>query len=1048
MKLTELAIKNKVVTLTIVFLAVVGGLLSFKSMPKAEDPGFTIRNAVIVTYFPGASPKRVEELVTDKIEEAVMEIPELKEVKSTSKNGFSMITIEISNEYDDMQPIWDKLRRKMSSLSLPNNVYGPIVNDEFGDVFGTIIGVSGEGYSPKELKSIAENLKDELLGINSIAKVDIIGAQDEKIFVEYKNDKLAEIGLSPYQLQQILSATNIVIPGGNIYVDSEVLSLEPTGNFNSIEDLESIVISVPNSNQSFLLKDIAEVKRSYVDPASSEFKINNKLGIGLAISMKNGGNIIDLGEKINDKLKEFNKIIPVGVETELVSFQPSLVENKINSFTASLVQSILTVVLVLLVFLGIRTGFLIAGMIPVIVSITFLIMSFFGVMVEQVSLAALIIALGMLVDNAIVVSESIIVKMENGKDAETAAVESTSELVFPLLISSLTTCSAFLPIALAKSSVGEFCLSLFQVITITLLTSWVLAITLIPLLCTMFIKVNKKEETFNSLFYKIYRGFLINALKKKYLTMGIMIAVLGLSLITMKKVPFIFIPSSDKPMMTATIKLPGGTSIKETEQIMNELDSYIEKELKVENNPKKTGIMDLFLTGGTTKKYPKEGIVTWGTFIGESAPRFYLSFVPELSSPEYAFMLINVTSDTVIPEITKKLEEFSLKRYPDMDLSMAKLEMGPPVGKPIQIRIKGKDINKLYEISEQVKQKVRETEGTKNIADDWGLKSKKVIVDINQSKAIKAGLTSQDVAGSLSTMIDGFTASSFRENTETTPIVLRAKEARSNNFEEIENAKVYSLNSGKSVNLSQIADIKFAWEPSVIYRTDSLKTITVTSEIYDDYNAINIINTDIIPWLNEQQKEWGYGFSYEIGGALKTTNESISSITKVLPIAGMIILLLLIIQFNSYKKVAVILSIMPFIIIPVAFILILSGRAFGFLPMLGVIALAGISINTGIVLMDRINLEMINGKDLHEAIIDSCQARLRPIVLTTGTTICGLIPLWTSGGPLFSTMAVVMMAGLVFIILLVLLILPVIFAIYYKVNFKDFKYKIHDIENL
>lgn len=1048
MKLTELAIKNKVVTLTIVILAVLGGLLSFVSMPKAEDPGFTIRSALVVTYFPGASPKRVEELVTDKIEEAVTEIPELKKVKSTSKNGFSMVTVEISNDYNDMQPIWDKLRRKVENLGLPSNAIGPFVNDEFGDVYGSIIGVTGDGFSPKELGDIVKDMKDELLTIPNIAKVDIIGGQDEKIFVEYKNDKLAEIGISPYQIQQILAATNIVIPGGNVYVDSEVLSLEPTGNFNSIEDLEQIVISAPNSNQSFYLKDVANIKRAYTDPISSEFRVNNKSGIALAISMKEGGNIVDLGKSIKQKLKDFEGIFPVGIDTELVAFQPTLVENKINSFSASLVQSIMTVIVVLLLFLGLRTGLLIAGMIPIIVSITFLIMSFFGVMVEQVSLAALIIALGMLVDNAIVVSESIMVKMEHGKDSITAAKESSSELVLPLLISSLTTCSAFLPIALAKSNVGEFCQSLFQVITITLLTSWLLAITLIPLLCTMFIKVNKKEETYNNKFYQKYRNFLLKALKKKHLSVTIAIVVLVLGLIVIRSVPFVFIPNSDKPVMTATFKLPGGTSIKETQKMMNDIDEFISKELKVENKPKKTGIFDLLLTGGTTKKYPKDGIVTWGTFIGESAPRFYLSFVPELSSPEYAFMLINVTSDKVIGDVMKKLEAYALEKYPDLDLSMSKLEMGPPVGKPIQIKIKGKDAEKLYEISEEVKNKVREVKGTKNIGDDWGLKSKKVIVDINQSKARKAGMTSQDVAGSLYTMIDGYKASSFRENTDTTPIVLRASEARSNNFEDIENAKVYSLSSGKSVNLSQIADIKFSWEPSVIYRTNRYKTITVTAELYDGYNALDLIKKDLIPWLDEQEKEWGYGYSYEIGGSMEITNESVESIAKVLPIAGMIILLLLVMQFNSYKKVGVILSIMPFIVAPVAFTLMVSGRPFGFMPLLGLIALAGISINTGIVLMDRINIEMTNGKDLHEAIIDSCQARLRPIILTTSTTICGLIPLWLSGGPLFSTMAITMMMGLAFVILLVLLILPIIFALFYKVNFEKYEYKVHDIKDL
>ena len=1037
MKITELAIKNKVVTLTIVILAFIGGIFSYFSMPKAEDPGFTIRSAIVVTYFPGASPKRVEELVTDKIEEAVSEIPEIKEVKSTSKNGFSMVTVEVSNKYDDMQPVWDKLRRKVSNLSLPSNTIGPFVNDEFGDVYGSIIGVSGEGYTPKELKKIADNMKDELLTIPNVAKVNIIGNQEERIFVEYKNDKLAEIGVSPYQLQQILEATNIVIPGGSIYIDSEMISLEPSGNFNSIEDLEQTIISIPNSNQSFYLKDIARVYKDYPDPIESEFRVNNKSGIALAISMKDDGNIVELGKNIKNKLKSMEEILPVGVDAELVSFQPSIVENKINSFSASLIQSIITVVFVLLIFLGLRTGFLIAAMIPIIVSITFLIMSFFNIMVEQVSLAAIIIALGMLVDNAIVVSESIMVKMENGEDVISAVKESSSELVLPLLISSLTTCCAFLPIGLAQSDVGEFCKSLFQVISITLIVSWVLSMTLIPLLCVLYIKVQKKEETYNGPIYKKYKSGLIFLLKKKYLSLIVMIIILVFGVIGINSVPFIFIPNADKPIMTATFKMPGGTSIKQTQVIMKDIDKYIKNNLEVENKPKSGGIIDLFLTGGTTKKYPKEGITTWGTFIGESAPRFYLSFSPELSSPEYSFMLINLTSDKVIPKAKKMLEEYVENKYPDMDLTITKLEMGPPVGKPIQIKLKGKDVDKLYKITEQIKQIVRDTEGTKNIQDDWGLKSKKVIVDINQSKARKANMTSQDVAGSLYTMIDGYNASSFRENTDVTPIILRAKESRNNNFSDIENAKIFSLVTGQSVNLSQIADIKFAWEPSVIYRTDSLKTITITADLRDGYNSIEMLNTKLIPVLEKEKVKWGYGYSYEIGGELETTNESIDSIIKVLPIAVMLITLLLVIQFNSYKKIAVIVSLIPFIIIPISLTLVLSGRDFGFMPLLGLIALAGITINTAIVLMDRIDIEMKEGKDLHIAIVDSCITRLRPIILTTSTTICGLIPLWLSGGPLFSTMALTMMNGLIFVILLVLVILPLIFSIYYKVDFNS-----------
>lgn len=1048
MKLTELALRNKIVTITIIFLAVLGGIKSYFSMPKAEDPGFTIRTAIIITYFPGGSPERVEELVTDKIEEAIMEMPEIKEINSTSKNGFSMVTVEAYNTYNDMQPIWNKLRRKIETINIPSNTYGPYVNDEFGDVFGTIVGVTGKDYSYKELKSIADDMKGEFLTIPNVAKVDIIGEQEERLFIKYKNDKLAEIGLPPYQLQGLLTATNIVIPGGDVNVEGEIMSLEPTGNFNTIEDLKRTVISVPNSNQLFYLKDIAEVTRGYVEPATAKLRVNNEQGLALAISMKDGGNIINLGEAIQEKLEYFKTITPLGIDTNLISFQPKLVENKVNSFSASLVQSVITVMLVLLVALGLRTGVIVAAMIPIIISITFLIMSFFGIMIEQVSLAALIIALGMLVDNSIVVSESIMVKMEHGKDTEKAAIESAKELMLPLLISSLTTCSAFLPIALAKSDIGEFCISLFQVVSITLLTSWILAITLIPLLCVFLLRVKKKEETFNTPFYKIYRGFLTSILRNKYISIVVLILALGLGGYMMGKVPFIFIPNSDKAIMTATVRFPGGTSITKTEKVMKEIDALVEKELKVSGEKVKPNFIKNLLAGGTLEKYKEDGILSWGTFVGESAPRFYLSFTPELSSPEYAFMLINTTSADIIPEMKKKLEEIVYNRYPDIELSLNKLEMGPPVGKPIQIRIMGKDIDKLYSIVDDVKQKLREIKGTKNITDNWGMRTKKVVVNINQAKARKAGLTSQDVAGSLLTMIDGYTVSQYREGTNSIPIVLKSKEGQSNDLNDIQNSKIYALSQGTSTNLSQVADVDIKWQPSVIFRKNKFKAITVSSELLDGYNAMNIINSELEPWLSNQHKKWGHGFSYEFGGEQETTEESITSIADVLPIAGMIIVLLLVMQFNSYKKVAVILLTIPFIVIAIALSLIISGRPFGFMPILGLIALMGITVNTAIVLMDRINIEMKNGKDLHEAIVDSCQARFRPISLTTSTTICGLIPLWLTGGPLFSTMALIMIAGLFSIILIVLVVLPIVFSLLYRVNFKKYKYVVHDIKEI
>ena len=498
MNVTRAAIEQNRVTTALLILLLVSGVITYMNMPRAEDPGFVVRTAVVMTFFPGASPERVELLVTDKIEKVVQEIPELDYVTSQSTTGTSIVWAEIQPRYKEMRPIWDDLRRKVEKVApdLPEGIIGPIVNDEFGDVFGTIIALTGDGddYSYTELKDVADDVRDELLRIDEVAKVEIYGAQEERVFVEYNNARLAEVGISPFQLQAILESRNIIIPGGAITTSAERIALEPSGNFESVDDLRRSVIHLPGSNDVIALQDIATVRRGYVDPPQTMTRASGIPALALAISLREGGNIISLGEQFVPVYERVKASYPIGIEFDLVAYQPDVVDKKINDFVRNLLQAIGVIILVILITLGIRTGLVVSTLIPMAILTSLLIMPLFNVGLHQMSLAALIIALGIMVDNAIVMSESIMVRLAEGRDRLEAVVESATELRIPLLTASLTTAAAFLPMYLAESTAGEYVGSIFIVITITLLSSWVLSLTMIPMFSFLFLKVKKAES--------------------------------------------------------------------------------------------------------------------------------------------------------------------------------------------------------------------------------------------------------------------------------------------------------------------------------------------------------------------------------------------------------------------------------------------------------------------------------------------------------------------------------------------------------------------------
>ncbi len=1030
MNITEIAIdKNRItaVSLVIILLAGVG---AYFELPRAEDPGFIVRAATVMTFFPGASPRRMEELVTDKLEEAIREMPEIDFIESESKTGFSLITVNILETYTEMRPIWDSLRRKVDAArpQLPDGVQGPFVNDEYGDVFGTIVALTGDGYSYAELEDVAKDVRDELLLIDEVAKVEIIGLQDERVFVEYDDSQLAEMGVSPLQLVGLLESRNIIIPGGAIDEDMERIVLEPTGNFDSVDDLRRTIVQLPGVTDLLELGDITSVERGYPDPPEAFMRSSGVPALGLALSLREGGNIIDMGDAVQATVTRLQGYYPIGLEFEFVAFQPYFVNKKVSEFTNNLLQAVLIVLAVMLVSLGLRTGFVVASLIPMAIVSSLLVMSMFGIGLDQMSLASLIIALGMLVDNSIVMSESIMVLMNEGKTARRAALDSAKELRVPLLTSSLTTAAAFLPIFLAESTTGEYTAPLFKVVTITLLCSWLLSLTMIPLLSVALLRPKKgASDDRSGGFYAAYRRALSLGLRFRWLSLGVVAAIFIGVMNLAGYLPQIFFPPNDKPIFTVELELPVGTRIGQTAAAAERIEA----------------LLDEYRQGGKREAGPADGgqlITTWMTFIGESAPRFILSFNPKPARPEYAMLVVNGRLDATRDDLNvlmQEIEQVGLEVAPDAVVDVKFLPLGPPNEAPIEIRLSGKDEDLLFDIVDEARQELTANHPVKNVRDDWGQRTKKLEVAVNQARARRAGLTNEDVAISLQGALSGIETTEYRESDDLIPVILRSTAADRQDVGKLETLNIFSQTTGRPVPLKQVADVEVEFQPAKILRRDGLKTVTLRAFVADGVSLTPIAVAQAFEetWLKPNQAQWGVGYKYGLGGEVESSGKANASITAKLPIAMFIIVLLLVGQFNSIRRPAIILLTIPLGLVGVILGLLGTGSYFGFMTLLGVISLAGIVINNAIVLIERIDLEIRdNGLDPPVAIVEAATRRLRPILLTTATTIGGLIPLWLGGGPMWEPMAIAIIFGLAFATVLTLGVVPVLYSIFFRVS--------------
>ncbi len=1025
MNLTKFALDNNRVTILVLVVILLMGLLSYTQLSQDAMPPFTIRICTVVTQFPGASPERVEELITDKIEKVVQELPELKNVTSESRTGLSVVSVEIAPNIveEDLQPVWDRLRRKIDEIKgdLPQEITGPTVKDDgIGTVYGIMVGLQGEGFSYRELKEYADIIRDDLVKLDDAAEVEISGVQDEQIYVEFDNARLAEIGLTSSQLQGIIGSTNIVFPGGSVSLQSERIVLEPTGNYESIDDLGRTLIPMGQGGETVELGDITEITRTYIDPPDRIVRVNGTPGLVLSIALKDGANITRLGEVVNERIEYYNTSLPVGMSLFRTGSQDYYVDQKIDDFLGNVIQSVAIVLIVMLLFLGVRTGLVVASLIPMAMVMTLLLMNSFEIGLNQVSLAALIMALGLLVDNAIVVSESIMVKLEDGASPTQAALDSSKELMVPLLVSSLTTSAAFLAFFLAEDTMGEIMGPLFSVITLALLSSWLLAMTMITMLGVAFIRVKKKSEQTprNGLFDRLlvyYRQALNVAMRRPWLfTLGI-IVLFVFSLSLFPRLPFIFFPDSDRNLVTVDMNLPLGTKIEKTAEAVSQLEDFIREELLV-NADREQGISD------------------WTSFVAEGPFSYDLGYQQGEANTGYAHLMLNTSHFDQNQRVTDILDDYCFENLPDAEFVIGPLAGGGGGGADVAVRVKGNSPEELFRISEQIKQVLTSLPFTKNVKDDWGPKIKKFVIDINQDLANRAGVTNQDIAVSLKTSLSGSNSGDFRDGEDNIPIMMRISSSQDLDVRDLDGLNIYAQNTGKNVPLVQVANIVPDWQFAKILRRNLFRTITISCDAVTGYTATDI-TSEIRDDLDEMAATWPPDYEYDLGGESEQSSEAMGAVGDKLPLALFIILLLLVSQFNSMRKTAIVLATIPLGLIGVILGLLLFGSYFGFMAFLGIISLAGIVINNAIVLIDRIKIEQEDfGRGPYEAIIAAAEQRFRPILLTTFTTTLGLIPLYLGGGLMWEPMAVAIMIGLLFATVITLLFVPVLYKILFGIK--------------
>lgn len=1021
MNITGLALKNNRVTILGLLVLIIMGSLEYSRLSRDSMPPFVVRTATIITQFPGASPERVESLISEKIETVLQEIPEMKTLASTSRTGVSIIKASVDDDVSEseLQAIWDLCRRKIEGIKkdLPEGIYGPNLNDEdIGVVFGVVVGLQSDGFDYQELKKYADDLRDDIIALDDAAKVIIGGTVEEKIYLEYHEAQLAQAGLTSGQLQNIISSSNIIIPSGEVNLGKERIILEASGNFESVEAIENLLIPLGKSGETVPLGDLTKVHRKFEYPKEALVRINGEQALALYVSLKEGANIIDLGKEVNRLINHYNaNVLPIGIDAKRVAAQDAEVQKKINDFVGNLLQSIVIVLIVVLLILGWRAGIVIASLVPLTMILTIYLMGLFNIGLNQVTLASLIMALGLLVDNGIVMVESLLEKLHDGQNGFQAAVNSAKEFMIPLLISSLTTSAAFLSFYLATGPLGEMMGNIFLVITIALLSSWLIAFTVIPLFGTALLKVTSvhEAETFFDRFRGFYNNTLGKAMQSPKRTLLLIVGFFILALYGFSHIPGTFMPPSDRNLVIVDINFPLGTKIEITDQKVAELEAYIKDSLLVQNES-------------------EQGVKDWSSYIGKGPEAYDLGYFPGEPMSSYAHMLINTSSGEINEEVIRRLRAFSNRTLLDAEVKINRLVGSGGAESPIEIRVSGKSPDELFRISERIKKQLYETPGIINVTDDWGPRIKKFYVNIDENRLSRAGLSNQDVALSLLTSLSGFDVGEYRDEDKSIPITLKREGSEELSYSDLENITIFSQQTGKSSPLSEVANIEVPWQYSRILRRDLKRSMTIQAGVANGFLSSAIMDETIRPFMDEEIKNWPNAYTLEYGGDAEGSSNAMGAVVQNLPLSFFIIILLLVVQFNSFRKATIILLTIPLAIVGVTTGLLIANSVFSFTAFLGVISLAGIIINDAIVLLDKFGSERASGKGLMDSIKKAANDRFSPILLTTLTTSCGMIPLWTGGGELWSPMAISIIFGLLFATIILLIFVPVILQLLFK----------------
>lgn len=1008
-------IRNRVISWMVALIFLIGGIAAFFGLGRLEDPAFTIKDAMVVTSYPGATPQQVEEEVTYPIEKAIQQLTYVDEVNSISSRGLSQITVTMKNNYgpDDLPQIWDELRRKVNDLkgTLPPGVNEPQVIDDFGDVYGILLAVTGDGYSYKELLDYVDYLRRELELVDGVSKVSVSGQQQEQVFIEVSMKKLSSIGLSPDTVFNLLSTQNVVSDAGAIRIGDEYIRIQPTGEFQSVDELGDLLITESGAQGLIFLKDVAEIKRGYVEVPNNIINFNGSLALNVGVSFAEGVNVVEVGKAFDHRLAELKYQQPVGIEISEIYSQPKEVDKSVSGFVVSLAQAVGIVIIVLLFFMGLRSGLLIGLILLLTVLGTFIFMKYLAIDLQRISLGALVIALGMLVDNAIVVVEGILIGTQKGRTRLQAATDIVTQTKWPLLGATVIAVTAFAPIGLSEDSTGEYCGTLFTVLLISLMLSWFTAISLTPFFADIFFKGQKikqgegeENDPYNGVIFVIYKKFLQFCMRRAWFTVVVLIAGLAASVYGFTFVKQAFFPSSTTPIFQLDVWMPEGTDIRATNTTLKELESWLAKQEHVDH-------------------------IT--TTAGKGLQRFMLTYAPEKSYAAYGEITTRMENYEALKPLMVKFREYLKANYPEINYKLKQIELGPGGGAKIEARIIGSDPTVLRTIAAQVKDIMYADPQATNIRHDWRERTQVLEPQFNESQARRYGITKSDVDDFLSMSFSGMTIGLYRDGTTLMPIVARLPEDERIDIRNIEGMKIWSPAQSEFIPLQQVTmGYDMRWEDPIIVRKNRKRMLTVMADpdILGEETA-STLQKRLQPQIEAIQMPPGY--SLEWGGEYESSGDAQESLFTTMPMGYLFMFLITVFLFNSIKEPLIVWLTVPLALIGVTTGLLALNTPFGFMALLGFLSLSGMVLKNGIVLLDQIEIEMKSGKEAYDAVVDAAVSRVRPVCMAAITTILGMIPLLPD--IFFKPMAVTIMFGLGFATVLTLIVVPVLYRLFHKV---------------